>query len=56
MLDMAVLFERFVSRLVGEWAHGQGLRSELQGPDRGALLDAAGAVYRQVRPDIIVEI
>lgn len=53
-LDMPWLFEEFVERLTIEIAGPIGLRVEAQQPDRGALLDAKGSIYRRVRPDLVV--
>ena len=53
-LDMPFLFEKFVERLTAEIAAPLGMRIEAQQPDRGALLDARGGIYRRVRPDLVV--
>lgn len=54
ILEMPYLFERFVERLVDAWARPVGLRVVPQQPDRGALLDAEGDIYRRVRPDVVL--
>lgn len=54
ILEMPFLFERFVERLVDDWARPVGLRVAPQQPDRGALLDARGEIYRRVQPDLVL--
>lgn len=53
-LDMAVLFEAFVARALGEWAPARGLTVREQTVDGHAFLDAGGSRYRSVRPDLVV--
>lgn len=53
-LDMAELFELFVTRLLSGQLAKHGLTVKAQMPDRGAFLDGVGAVYRRVRPDLVV--
>jgi len=53
-LDMADLFELFVTRLLRELFADRGFTVAAQAPDRGAFLDAASQVYRRVRPDLVV--
>jgi len=53
-IDMPWLFEKFVERLTAEIAGSLGMKVEAQCPDREALLDAKGGIYRGVRPDLVV--
>lgn len=50
--DMAILFERFVSRLLGEAIREKSGSAALQLRDAGAVLDGYGASYTSVRPDV----
>jgi hypothetical protein len=52
VLDMAVLFERFVEKLIKDLFQGHGFKVRIQGPDRNALLDKAGKTYACIRPDL----
>jgi hypothetical protein len=51
VLDMAVLFEMFVEKLLRDFFIGRGFKIRIQGPDRNALLDEEGMTYASIRPD-----
>lgn len=53
-VDMAVLFELFVERLVASVVAAHGLTVRSQQVDSGALRDREGGVYRRVKPDVMV--
>jgi McrBC 5-methylcytosine restriction system component len=53
ILSMPFLFEKFVERLVREEFVPHGVTVKSQHPDKGAILDDAGEVYRRVRPDLV---
>lgn len=54
VLDMAVLFERFIEQLMADTLKPAGFSIESQTPDQKALLDAEGYPYISVRPDLII--
>jgi 5-methylcytosine-specific restriction endonuclease McrBC regulatory subunit McrC len=51
VLDMAMLFEMFVEKLLSDFFVGRGFKIRSQGPDRNALLDEEGQTYASIRPD-----
>jgi 5-methylcytosine-specific restriction enzyme subunit McrC len=53
-LDMAELFELFVTRLLSEQLSPHGLTVVAQRGDGGAFIDGQGEVYTRIRPDLIV--
>jgi 5-methylcytosine-specific restriction endonuclease McrBC regulatory subunit McrC len=53
-LDMAWLFELFVSRMLVERLGPRGLSVRVQESDAQAIVDREGFRYRTVRPDIVV--
>jgi len=54
VLDMALLFEMFVQRLLEDTLKPGGFLIKSQSPDRGALLDGEDRIYSTVRPDFLV--
>ncbi|MCP9837277.1 hypothetical protein KBY84_07185 [Cyanobium sp. N.Huapi 1H5] len=54
LFNMAVLFERFVQRLLSALAERTGLVVRMQHTRSDALVDGMGDVYRRVRPDAVV--
>lgn len=55
MLDMNVIFEKFVTRLVEESLRGSGLRPSRQAPVRAVIRnDESGRSYT-IRPDLVIE-
>lgn len=54
LFNLAVLFERFVEKLLSALVEGSGLTVRMQHTRRDALLDGEGDVYRRVRPDAVV--
>jgi 5-methylcytosine-specific restriction enzyme subunit McrC len=55
MLDMNVIFERFVTRLVENSLAGSSLRVSSQSTYRAVILDdRTGRTYNSIRPDLVV--
>ena len=55
LLDMNVLFERYVARLVETSCHGRGLSVDVQRSRSSIIVDAAtGQSYSSVRPDVVL--
>jgi len=52
--DLAVIFERFVLRLMIQRLSGTDLTVQYQTPERNALRDGTGKTYRVTRPDFFV--
>lgn len=56
LLDMNIVFERFVSRLVEESLAKSGLRCARQSPLKAVIRDeATGQSYSTIKPDLVVE-
>jgi len=55
LLDMNVLFERFIAQALEDSAHGTPLRVERQSSTGSIIVDAlTGRTYTRVRPDVLV--
>jgi 5-methylcytosine-specific restriction enzyme subunit McrC len=53
-LDMALLYEMFIARLVASVARRRGWKVRSQETDSGALRDLEGSLYSRVRPDVTI--
>jgi 5-methylcytosine-specific restriction enzyme subunit McrC len=54
LLDMNLLFEQFVARLLTEACAGTQVRVEAQASSRSIIVEPSGRSYTSVRPDLLV--
>jgi 5-methylcytosine-specific restriction enzyme subunit McrC len=54
LLDMNVLFERFIWRLVESWVRGTHLRLHYQLPNSSVIRYSSGGYYAGIRPDLLL--
>lgn len=54
LLNMNLLFERFVTRLLRDAFHGTAVRVHAQAGNRRALLDEQGRTYKELIPDLVL--